>query len=72
MYVIRRVYDVKPGTARKVASLMQQQGDAYTAALALGLLREQPLDAINQHATRLAAYVCSQHGATPAIPDSFS
>lgn len=32
MYVIRRVYDVKPGTARKVATLLQQQGDAYTAA----------------------------------------
>jgi hypothetical protein len=32
MYLIRRVYDVKPGTARKVASLMQLQGDAYTAA----------------------------------------
>ncbi len=32
MYVIRRVHDVEPGTARMVASLMQQQGDAYTAA----------------------------------------
>ncbi|MEE8045588.1 MAG: hypothetical protein V3T49_01980 [Dehalococcoidia bacterium] len=32
MYVIRRVYDVKPGSARKVATLVQQQGDAYTAA----------------------------------------
>ena len=32
MYVIRRVYDVKPGTARKVATLLQQQGDAYTEA----------------------------------------
>ena len=32
MYVIRRVYEVKSGSARKVASLMQQQGDAYTAA----------------------------------------
>ena len=32
MYVIRRVYDVKPGTARKVATLLQQQGDAYTVA----------------------------------------
>lgn len=29
MYVIRRVYEVKPGTARKVATLLQQQGDAY-------------------------------------------
>lgn len=43
-------------------------GDAYTAALAHGLLRNSPLDIINQHATRLAAYVCSQHGATPDIP----
>jgi hypothetical protein len=32
MYLIRRVYDVKPGSARVVAFLMQQQGDAYTAA----------------------------------------
>ena len=32
MYVIRRVYDVKPGMARKVATLLQQQGDAYSAA----------------------------------------
>ena len=29
MYVIRRAYEVKPGTARKVATLVQQQGDAY-------------------------------------------
>lgn len=32
MYVIRRVYEVKPGTARRVATLVQQQGDAYTNA----------------------------------------
>ncbi|MDG0865653.1 hypothetical protein [Candidatus Lucifugimonas marina] len=32
MYVIRRVYDVKPGMARKVATLLQQQGDAYSDA----------------------------------------
>ena len=29
MYVIRRVYEVKPGTAKRVAALVQQQGDAY-------------------------------------------
>ncbi len=29
MYVIRRVYEVKPGTARRVATLIQQQGNAY-------------------------------------------
>ena len=32
MYVIRRVYEVKPGMARRVATLVKQQGDTYTAA----------------------------------------
>lgn len=32
MYLIRRVYEVKPGTARRVATLLQQAGDAYTRA----------------------------------------
>jgi fructokinase len=43
-------------------------GDAFTAALALGLLRQDDLAAVNQRACRVAAYVCSQSGATPAIP----
>ena len=43
-------------------------GDAFTAALAIGLLRNEPLDRVNAAANRLAAYVCSQPGATPAIP----
>ena len=32
MYLIRRVYEVKSGTARRVATLVKQQGDTYTAA----------------------------------------
>lgn len=43
-------------------------GDAFTAALALGLLRGLPLEKIHAHASRLAAYVCTQRGATPDIP----
>ncbi len=43
-------------------------GDAFTAALAIGLLRHEPPDRINDAANRLASYVCSQAGATPAIP----
>jgi fructokinase len=43
-------------------------GDAFTAALAIGLLKSLPLDQINDHANRLASYVCSQPGATPRIP----
>ena len=43
-------------------------GDAFTAALTLGLLNGEELADINRAACELAAYVCSQPGATPAIP----
>ncbi len=44
-------------------------GDAFTAALAVGMLTEEPLEAINQRANRVARYVCSCEGATPAMPE---
>ncbi len=44
-------------------------GDAYTATLIAGLLRNLPLDAINRHANRVAAFVCTQRGATPELPE---
>jgi fructokinase len=43
-------------------------GDAFTAALVMGLLANRDLDRINAAANRLAAYVCTQPGATPPIP----
>lgn len=46
-------------------------GDAFTAAVTLGLLRGMPLQQINAIANRLASYVCSQHGAAPPIPAEF-
>ncbi len=52
-------------------------GDAFTAALTLGLLRGEPLEQISRDANELAAYVCTQPGATPdfkpflADPDLF-
>ncbi|MFH1009355.1 MAG: carbohydrate kinase [Candidatus Latescibacterota bacterium] len=46
-------------------------GDSFTAALALGVLRGDDLDQINDHANRLASFVCSQVGATPALPGEF-
>jgi fructokinase len=46
-------------------------GDAFTAATTLGYLLGHDLDTINEHANRLAAYVCTQKGAMPAIPTKF-
>jgi fructokinase len=44
-------------------------GDSFTAALAIGLLRGNGLNQINEHANRVASFVCSQSGATPKLPD---
>lgn len=43
-------------------------GDAFTAALLVGILAGESLAAVSQRANAIAAYVCSQPGATPAIP----
>jgi fructokinase len=47
-------------------------GDAFTAAIALGLLKGMELDEINELANQLAAFVCSQSGATPKLPESLA
>lgn len=43
-------------------------GDSYTAAMTLGLLKGWPLSEVNQRAIAVAAYVCTQRGATPPLP----
>lgn len=43
-------------------------GDSFTAAVAMGLLCNKTLREIHEHANRLAAFVCSQKGATPRLP----
>lgn len=43
-------------------------GDSFTAAMIIGLQKGWPLSKVNQHAVRVAAYVCSQSGATPDLP----
>jgi fructokinase len=47
-------------------------GDSFTAAMVLGLLRKMDLDEINTIANDVARYVCSQPGATPALPIEFA
>ena len=45
-------------------------GDAFTAALTVGLLAKRDLSTVNAGANRLAAFACSQPGATPPLPES--
>jgi len=40
-------------------------GDAFTAMVVGGLLSGLPMDTINERASELAAFVCTQSGATP-------
>jgi fructokinase len=46
-------------------------GDAFVATLALGLLQGYSLSKINRWASRTAAYVCTQPGATPSFPTEY-
>jgi fructokinase len=47
-------------------------GDAFTAALVMGLLGKMELDEINFLADEVARYVCGCAGATPPLPAKFS
>lgn len=46
-------------------------GDAFTAALTMGLLAAMPLEDAHAFANEVSAFVCSQPGATPALPQGF-
>ncbi len=43
-------------------------GDAFTAAMTVGLLSGWALDDVNAHANRVAAFVASSAGGTPPLP----
>ncbi len=47
-------------------------GDAFTAALVMGLLQKMGLDEVNSFADEVARHVCSSTGATPPLPERFS
>jgi fructokinase len=57
-----------PGFPVQVADTVGA-GDAFTAAMTLGLLQGKELDRIDEDANRVASYVCSQSGATPELPE---
>jgi len=60
-----------PGLPADVADTVGA-GDCFTAVLAVGLLQQLDLESINDRANRAACYVCSRHGATPAMPDELT
>ncbi len=58
-----------PGLAIRVVDTVGA-GDSFTAAMTLGLLAGWDLDEIHHRAREVAAYVCSQAGATPELPEA--
>lgn len=59
--------DVLAGQAVRVVDTVGA-GDAFTGVLAVGLLAGLPLPGVHRHAAQVAAYVCTQQGATPLLP----
>jgi fructokinase len=57
-----------PGVATQVRDTVGA-GDSFTAAVPMGLLLGWPLDRINETANEIAAFVCSQSGGTPPLPE---
>lgn len=47
-------------------------GDSFTAAFALGLLHRWPLATVVERAIDVSAFVCTQRGATPLLPDELT
>jgi len=56
------------GASRQKIADTVGAGDAFAAALVVGLLRGFDLAAIQKAATDIAGYVCSRPGATPQLP----
>jgi len=61
--------DEHPGCPGKAVDSVGA-GDSFTATLCVGLLDGKPLSEVNDHANRVATFVCQQAGATPVFPDN--
>lgn len=56
-----------PGTPTDICDTIGA-GDSFTATVVMGILKGMNLKKINKLANKVAAYVCSQPGATPKLP----
>jgi len=68
LFYSRGCYSEAKGLTVKVVDTVGA-GDSFTAALTMGILAGWNLDRINLHANEVAAYVVSQPGATPQLPE---
>lgn len=58
----------RPGTSVDIKDTVGA-GDSFTASLCMGLLHQLPLERTHELADRVSAYVCTQSGATPELPE---
>ncbi|MCD7978852.1 MAG: carbohydrate kinase [Tannerellaceae bacterium] len=47
-------------------------GDSFTGSFCAAILKGKPIPEAHQLAVHVSAYVCTQHGAMPEIPDAFT
>jgi fructokinase len=69
LLVARDEWHEHPGIPAKVADTIGA-GDAFTAAMAHYLLRRADLPTLNEAGNRWGAWIASQSGAMPTLPDS--
>lgn len=69
LLVARDDWHEHPGVATQVADTIGA-GDAFTAAIAHYMLRGADLLTLNEAGNRWGAWVASQHGAMPPLPDT--
>jgi fructokinase len=68
LLVTREAWHEHPGIQTRVADTIGA-GDAFTAAMTHYLLRGADLATLNEAGNRWGAWVASQQGAMPALPD---
>ncbi len=67
----RGEWTVEPGRRVPVRDTVGA-GDSFTAALTVGLLLGRPMQQLLADASDVAAHVCTQAGATPALPEALA